>query len=130
LKLRIKGNSIRLRLLRSEVERFVTIGRISEETQFGPNGSPVLRYTLLTDPLATEISTAFENNEILVAVPEKLVHEWTTGDMVGLERVQQAKGNGGLSVLIEKDFVCLDRPDDPDRDDAFSNPNSVCDEDE
>ena len=130
MKLRIKGNSIRLRLLRSEVERFVTTGRISEETHFGPNGSPALRYTLLTDPSAIEISTAFENNEISVAVPENLVHEWAAGDMVSLERVQQANGNDGLSVLIEKDFVCLDCPDDPDRDDAFANANSVCNEDE
>ena len=130
MKLRIKGNSIRLRLLRSEVERFAGTGRISEETHFGPQGSPVLRYTLITDPTVTEISTSFQNNEILVAVPENLVHEWTSGDKVGLERVQQANGNGGLSVLIEKDFVCLDRPDDPDRDDAFLNRNSVCDDDE
>jgi hypothetical protein len=130
LKLRIKGNSIRLRLLRSEVERFASTGRISEETHFGPHGSPVLRYTLLTDPTATEISTAFENNEISVVIPETLVREWATGDVVGLERVQQANGNGGISVLIEKDFACLDRPDDPDRDDAFSNPNPVCNEDD
>ena len=43
MKLRIKGNSIRLRLLRSEVEEFAEGGSISDETRFGANA---LRYTL------------------------------------------------------------------------------------
>jgi len=43
MKLRIKGNSIRLRLLKSEVEKFAEDGRISDETSFGKNA---FRYTL------------------------------------------------------------------------------------
>ena len=43
MKLRIKGNSIRLRLLRSEVERFTANGKISEEVRFGPGTAQALR---------------------------------------------------------------------------------------
>ena len=119
MKLRIKGNTIRLRLLKSEVERFALDGRISEETNFG---SGTLRYSIAAAADVASIVSTFENNEILVKIPEATALEWSTGDGVSLENQQ----GDTLTILIEKDFACLDRPDDPDRDDAFPNPNAAC----
>jgi hypothetical protein len=124
MKLRIKGNSIRMRLLRSEIEGFATDGRIGGETGFGAS---VLRYSLQTSGEAESVRAHFDNNEIVIIVPDALARDWTTSEMVGFD-VEQPIGNGGvLSILIEKDFVCLDRPDDPDRADAYPNPSLECD---
>ena len=123
MKLRIKGNSIRLRLLRSEVEQFAADGRISDETSFG---TTVLRYTLAMSKDAESIVGQFENNEIVVFIPEQAAKEWTTSDNVGFEIEQLAGANGTLTITIEKDFVCVDRPNDPDREDAYPNPNVTC----
>lgn len=124
MKLRIKGNSIRLRLLRSEVERLAAELCISEATAFGPNA---LRYSISISNDAESLHASFENNEIVVAIPKSLAQRWADSDQVGLD-AEQPLGNGGtLSIVIEKDFVCVDRTDDPDRADAYPNPRLECD---
>jgi hypothetical protein len=123
MKLRIKGNSIRLRLLRSEVVRFTAEGRISEETVFGENS---IRYSLIMSKDAESISARFENDEIAIVIPERAARDWTSTETVGLETEQFGSDVQSLRIVVEKDFECLDRPDDPDRADAYPNPNAVC----
>ena len=116
MKLRIKGNSIRLRLLRSEVARFADEGRISDEINFGAG---TLRYTLVISDSDSTYAT-FHNNQISVFVQSETAREWATTDQVGIESEQPIGDSETLSILIEKDFVCVGRPDDPDSADAFS----------
>ncbi|MEP7149395.1 MAG: hypothetical protein ABI857_10980 [Acidobacteriota bacterium] len=123
MKLRIKGNSIRLRLLRSEVERFAADGSISDEIRFGPNG---LRYTVVMSPEAESILAQFDNGEITISVPETAARRWASSDEVGFETQQEIGPDQSLAIIVEKDFECIDRPDDPDRADAFPNPGSEC----
>ena len=123
MKLRIKGNSIRLRLLRSEVDKFAEAGRVSEEVNFGPT---VLKYSLAMSGDTDLIRAEFANNEIVVLIPERMAIDWATNDNVGFETEQPIGANENLSIIVEKDFVCIDRPDDPDRDDAYPNPNLTC----
>ena len=123
MKLRIKGNSIRLRLLRSEVDKFAEAGRISEEVGFGPSA---LKYSLSMSSDTDVVRAAFADDEIVVSVPERLARDWTTNENVGFEIEQQTGADRTLTIIVEKDFVCIDRPNDPDRDDAFPNPNVTC----
>ena len=123
MKLRIKGNSIRLRLLRSEVERFAIERRISDEVRFGANA---FRYSLRMSSEVDSIHAHFDANEITVLVSEPAARKWAESDDVGLETQQAIGDSETLTVIIEKDFVCVDRPDDPDRDDAFPNPQLTC----
>ncbi|HEX6123970.1 MAG TPA: hypothetical protein VFZ23_01230 [Pyrinomonadaceae bacterium] len=123
MKLRLRRNSIRLRLLRSEVERFAAQGRISEEVDFGESS---LRYSLVMSEEADFIRAAFADNEITVLVPTNTGRDWATGNETGIGTVYPSASGNELSIAIEKDFVCLDRPDDPDRGDAFPNPGSEC----
>jgi hypothetical protein len=125
MKLRIKSNSIRLRLLRSEVERFAKVGQISEEIEFGTDRSSYLRYSLVTSPEAESISARFRGNEISIVVPVAIAKNWTSSDEVGIE-CEQPIGSESLNILVEKDFECIDRPDDPDRADAYPNPSATC----
>jgi hypothetical protein len=123
MKLRIKGNSIRLRLLRSEVERFSAEGTIADEVRFGKTG---LKYSLLMSDGTDSISAGFAGEEISVVIPKAVASHWATTETVGLETEQPIGDGQTLAILIEKDFECIDRPDDPDRADAYANPNATC----
>lgn len=112
MKLRIKGNSIRFRLLRGEVAALMEKGFISDETQFTPDRS--FYYGLIVSGEATVIEAKFEGDRILVVLPKAVACKWTECDDVGLEASQN-----GLQILIEKDFACPGRPTDPDNADAF-----------
>jgi hypothetical protein len=123
MKIRIKGNSIRFRLLRSEVESLSERGSVAGSTAFGPGD--VFRYTVSVGRDAEAIVATFEHGEIAVTLPAGTAREWATSDQVGIETVQQTGDGEVLEVLVEKDFVCLSR-DDADRGDAFPNPNGPC----
>jgi hypothetical protein len=122
MKLRIKGNSIRFRLLRSEVKRLEAAGTISEETRFGTRTDQTLKYSIAVSDGVDELSTEFSDNQILVLLPETEALKWCRSDEVGIENNIEIDGETTLSVLIEKDFECVGRPDDPDRADAFPHP--------
>jgi hypothetical protein len=47
MKLRIQGNSIRLRVSRSELAAFVETGRLEETVYFGPQVETSLTYALV-----------------------------------------------------------------------------------
>lgn len=124
MKLRIKGNSIRLRLLRSEVERLASEGRVTDTTAFGGND---LRYSVSTSDSEGSIQATFESGEIAVTIPASTAIDWAQGDLVGLGAEQAVGPSDTLSIVIEKDLVCVDRTDDPDREDAYPNPRVKCD---
>lgn len=131
MKLRIRGNSLRLRLLRSEVERFGKVGRVAETIRF--SAETMLSYILESDRNAQTISAHFDGNQICIRVPEVIVRNWVESDEVSLKSEQTIDNNwligepeNILKILIEKDFVCLDRKDDADNADAFPHPTGRC----
>jgi hypothetical protein len=114
MKLRIKGDSIRFRLLRGEVEALIEKGFLSEETRFSSDSAENFYYGLIASNEAAETEAKFEGGRIMVVLPRVVVENWANGDNVGIEASQN-----GLEILIEKDFACPGRPDDPDNADAF-----------
>ena len=126
MKLRIKGNSIRLRLLRSEVERLCAADVVSEEVRFGTGTDQALKYSIAASDGVEEVSVQFSDNQILVLLPESVAMNWTSGDEVGIQAVIDVGNDCELSILIEKDFECVGRPDDPDKTDTFPNPSAAC----
>ncbi len=124
MKLRLRENSIRLRLLQSEVEQLRQNGTVSEKIRF--NEQQTLTYTLVVSATATEISSRFENREIIIEIPMGAALEWTTTDLIGLENKQKINENLTLEITLEKDFACLDRPFDADIRDAVPRPSQNC----
>ncbi|HQU92377.1 MAG TPA: hypothetical protein PLK77_08780 [Pyrinomonadaceae bacterium] len=124
MKLRIRGNSIRLRLTRSEVEGFGNAGLITETVEFG-RGREAFRYQLAVDSNG-EAGAKFEGNCLTVIVPSVDAHRWVGSEQVGLEYLQQIGTDESLSILVEKDFACLTERPDEDDSDAFPNPNESC----
>ncbi|MFA9214399.1 MAG: hypothetical protein ACEQSR_11230 [Candidatus Methylacidiphilales bacterium] len=122
MKIRIKGNSIRIRLTQTEVKNFADNKYIEEATEFIDNK---LFYALAASPNVSELSAQMVGNKITLLVPEQIVQNWTTTDLVGFENEFNIGDNKKLFLLVEKDFVCLDNTFE-DQSDMFPNPNAVC----
>jgi len=123
MKLRLRENSIRLRLLQSEVKNLEESGTISETITFGKSESLV--YRLQVSDVQT-ISASMRRDEIIVEIPRETAAEWINTAQVGLQAKQEIDDGKTLSILIEKDFVCIERPLDADNADAFPHPKMKC----
>lgn len=123
MKLRIRGNSIRLRLLRGEVAQLGATGAISETVNFGASS---LIYTLRAAGAANQTSAQFIGNEMIITVPNAQARDWVESNNIGIEAEQTISPHETLTILVEKDFVCLDRPGDQDNADAYPHPSINC----
>ena len=104
MKLRIRGNSLRLRLKRGEVDRLAAGIKLVEETQFP--GS-VLSYSLeLSDN--DDMLASFHDSGIAVSMPREIIPEWADTDLVSLYSEQKLSDDSLLTILVEKDFSCLE----------------------
>ncbi|RYZ51960.1 MAG: hypothetical protein EOP49_10595 [Sphingobacteriales bacterium] len=120
MKIRIKGNSVRIRLTRSEVERFATEGYIESTTAFV---SGTLTYALESRPDSRghELTADFQNNVITMYMPEGMAKEWVNTSTVGFDTDMDVDNGEKLHLLLEKDFQCLDETVE-DQSDNFENP--------
>ncbi|MCB1025749.1 MAG: hypothetical protein KDB79_15230 [Acidobacteria bacterium] len=122
MKLRISGNSIRLRLTRSEVERFGSEGTVEESVNFGDGNGSGFRYLIKKTSRET-LHASFDGARIVVSVPSDIAGKWIATEDVGIEGV-----DGELQIFIEKDFVCLNPRKSEDQSDNFPHPdpNAAC----
>lgn len=104
MKLRIQGNSLRLRLAENEVEQFNKKGQLSDEITFGLTQKLV--FQLLKSDDFNHLSAVFTDQTIQVFIPELLAKNWTQTDLVGLTGSQDLPKGQQLHILIEKDFPC------------------------
>ncbi len=123
MKLRIRGNSVRLRLLRGEVAEFAAKGLLRETINFGASN---LTYILQIADGANELSAEFVAGQIVISIPTAAAREWTATDTVSLAGEQKNANGELLKILIEKDFVCLDRIGDEDNWDSYPNTSHKC----
>jgi len=123
MKIRIKGNSIRYRLTKTEIGNFEKQGFLEDETTF-LNG-PSLYYRLEKKEGIAGLEASFSGNRICVFVPESMANKWTSTDIVGFDETMDNGEGKKLFLLIEKDFVCLD-PTLEDQSDNYPNPNKNC----
>jgi hypothetical protein len=121
VKIRIKDNSIRLRLSRGEVDTMRDNGVVISKTGF-PGGRE-FRYTLESSPASVNPAAFYSDNEIRVRVPETVVLAWATTEQVSIEGEQVLDDGEKLSILIEKDFACLAPRPGEDETDMYPHPN-------
>lgn len=122
MKLRIKGNSLRFRLLKSEVFDLHRIGRVQEEVHFGRYFCcDRLIYAIEHSEQLREMEVLHSPQAILVQVPSAVVENWASGEDIGIYVDLPLADGDRLAVTIEKDFACLDRSDE-DNQDTFENP--------
>jgi hypothetical protein len=123
VKLRILGNSIRLRLTKPELDAISQHGEVAEQIEFG--GGNRLRYRIIARDGA-DPAVAFADDDICVTLPTQRIARWAQDDQDVSIKGEQALPNGGsLSILVEKDFECLvPRPGEDPRD-LFDNPKKT-----
>lgn len=123
MKLRIKGNSLRLRLTRSELDRLVNDGRIEETLWLGADPHSRLVYALEQDAHVEKVMVRYSSNELAVILSSEEVLQWKTAEQIGIYAAISLGPRGTLEVAVEKDFACLSRSGD-DNADAFPNPHA------
>ncbi len=122
MKLRIKSNSIRIRLTKTEVSSLAATGYLEEQTIF-VNSKFI--YALQTVDDANELSATIDTNKITMLVPVALIKDWPENNVVGFEASMPVAENQSLYLLLEKDFVCLDETTE-DQSDNYENPAKTC----
>ncbi len=120
VKLRIRDNSIRLRLTRGEVDAVSSDGLISASVPFA--GGVTLEYALESSPACVKPVALFSNNALTVRVPETEVLEWASTEAVSIAAEQLLDEGGHLKILVEKDFACLAPREGEDETDMFPHP--------
>ncbi len=103
MKLRIRGDSIRLRLKRSEVDCLAAGTSVIEQTRL-PNGT--LTYTLGVSD-SSDFSASFDEGKLAVRVPKPDIAQWAETDQVSMYAEESLGTTGTLALLVEKDFNCL-----------------------
>ncbi len=121
MKLRILGDSLRLRLTVSETETLAIGERVAECTHF-PGGEE-LRYSLCPGDGGVEarFSRLDDHYALNVTVPSTLLRVWSNSEetTVGGE---SGLASGPLRLMIEKDFDCVQPRAGEEHLDTFPNP--------
>ncbi len=123
MKIRIKGNSVRIRLSKTEVDTFGKEGYLEERTEFGSNA---LTYALRNVPDGNALSADLAGSTITMNVPDAIAREWITTDKVGYDNHMDIGNGKQLFLLLEKDFKCIDAPSYEDQSDNYENPHLSC----
>lgn len=117
MKIRIKGNTLRIRLSKSEVAEFDKNGYIQEQTRFATG---TFTYALKCYNGA-EMNAIFEQGTVTMLLPESMKNEWINTERVGFEAAVSVAESETLQLLLEKDFKCLDENIE-DQSDNYDNP--------
>ena len=121
MKLRIKGNTLRLRLTQSEVKQFAEQGICSEKTVFGDHSFIYQLHKADVDDVHAE----YQLDTVSVAVPDDMADAWANdNESAAIEYTQLNADGSKLLVLIEKDFMCSPNNPRSDESDNFPNPNA------
>ena len=109
MKLRLRGNSLRLRLNQNDVAELAS-GRKLIETLTFPGGAN-FQYTLVMGDSSLDASAQLVASTIAVTLPAERARRWAAGDDVGIY-FELPAGDSVLKVAVEKDLECLDAPVD------------------
>lgn len=121
MKLRIRDNSIRLRLSQTEVETANSAGLVRGQVHFA--GVNSFEYVLESSPATVKPEAHISNNVLTVRVPRMDIQHWAETEQVSIASEQNLDEGGQLKILVEKDFACLAPREGEDESDMFPHPN-------
>jgi hypothetical protein len=126
MKLRIKGNSLRVRVTRSELMKLIDTGHIEETIYFSSKEQSRLTYALEHESGLNSPTLRYQWPEVVLVLPKKEATTWAESNQVGVYASVDLGPVGTLVLIVEKDFACLDLSD-ADNLDTFPNPNArIC----
>jgi len=101
MKLRIKGDSLRLRLTQGEVRQLGETGSVEDRVRFGAGAA--LTYRVKRDIASSDMRATFANGTVEIRLPEKAALAWCQTDEVTLAGSQPAAADAELRIVVEKD---------------------------
>ena len=122
MKLRIRDNSVRLRLTQGEVDQLRDNGLVSARTGF-PGGRE-FQYVVESSPASVKPGAFLSECVITVRLPETTVLAWANSEQVSI-RGEQFLDDDKLTILVEKDFACLAPREGEDESDMFPHPSAA-----
>jgi hypothetical protein len=123
MKLRIRGNSIRLRLSQREVSSLIAEGVIHESVYFSAVPADCLTYSVQLSPNTPAPSASHNNGNILVVLPRVLAVQWANSDQTGITHAKSLGDGNDLRIVVEKDFRCPQPRPEEDEADNFPHPD-------
>lgn len=120
MKLRIRGNSIRLRVTQTELETIQKDGEVRDTVRFTEDSA--LTYRLQSSADIGAPVASFDPDGIVVGLPLATVANWAATDAVSIASEQEIQPGQSLSILVEKDFACLQPRPGEDESDMFAHP--------
>jgi len=123
MKLRIRENSLRLRVSKADLEIFEKDKKVKATINF-PNNSKMDYYLIWGND--DDFKSTFDGSSIITEVPQQVGKRWLQPDEVTIDHYVSLENNIQLRLLIEKDFQCLTKRKDEDESDLFPNPNHHC----
>ncbi|MGO4289585.1 DUF7009 family protein [Chitinophaga sp. RAB17] len=117
MKIRLRGNSIRYRLDKTDIELLETTGKVESITHIGAG---ILHFCVrgkeITDPIIK-----LEQDGVHLLVPLARLADWYAPEQVGFELILPNADGSELKILVEKDFKCLTERNE-DESQSFDNP--------
>lgn len=120
MKIRITGNSVRFRLTKTEVGTLCNEGSYQEITDFCENS---FKYAVKATRKHEHLRASYKDHTIILHIPYILLENWHLNDTVGFYHNQTLNSGESLSIILEKDFVCMDETVE-DQSDNYPNPKA------
>jgi hypothetical protein len=124
MKVRITENKIRLRLKEPEVQALHDGSSINEMLRFGPSADQQLLFCLESNELSG-LDLTYQPGRVAINLPKSFAETLATTTKVGYEGKVVTGLDSSILLLIEKDFECLDAPEE-DNAGSYPNPKSSC----
>ncbi len=108
MKLRLRKNSLRLRVNRREAQSLASGIALQERVEF-PGGTAL---SYIVEPVSNApADTSFQDGVIRIGIPREQLRAWETSDEIGVYLEFPAGGNT-LNIALEKDLECVDGPEE------------------
>lgn len=120
MKLRIKDDSVRFRIPPSGVKTLIATGCLSSQVRFSLSPLHTLTYSIVLDGQVNGPVLEYVENQIVARLPVNDTIHWAQSDAIAIHHSAMLAPGANLTLLIEKDFACLDLSDE----DTFPNPNA------
>src|SRR5690606_14115561 len=120
MKLRIRGNSVRIRLSQIELEQLAEGGIAEDRIRFTRDAE--LAYRVKVAP-GGDVRAELGPSGVTVTLPKASLDRWLDPEEVSIRAEQPIDDHETLAILVEKDFACLVPREGEDVSDLFPNPS-------
>jgi hypothetical protein len=100
MKLRIRGNSLRLQLSKTELAKLAAKGSVEDAVRFSSEQS--LRYGIEVRPTGA-VTAAYAEGALIVTLPKARLDLWLRPGEVSVEGSQPVGGGKVLQIVLETD---------------------------